>query len=90
MTDPYEQIAAERLAAIVKIGPGANVEDADYYIEWMHAFSAFQGAFDTIVARRKQDDMYAQDARKRLHEMEAATLRYIRSRIAERLGSINR
>lgn len=34
--------------------------------EWRDAFAAFQGAFDTPLARRRDDGEYAQDARKRL------------------------
>lgn len=33
---------------------------------WNDAYRAFKGAFDTPVARRKQDDEYAKDARERL------------------------
>lgn len=35
-------------------------------IEWRDAYAAFQGAFDTPLARRRDDSEYAQDARKRL------------------------
>lgn len=39
---------------------GANAD------EWREAFAAFQGAFDTPLARRRDDSEYAQDARRRL------------------------
>ena len=36
------------------------------FAEWMQAFAAFQGAYDTPVARRKDADEYSEDARKRM------------------------
>lgn len=40
--------------------------------EWRDAFAAFQGAFDTPLARRRDDGEYAQDARKRLRAFNEA------------------
>lgn len=36
---------------------------------WKDAYASFQGAFDTPVARRKQDDEFANDARRRMREI---------------------
>lgn len=41
---------------------------------WVDAYAAFQGAFDTPLARRKDDGEYAKDARRRLREFNAAVL----------------
>lgn len=38
---------------------------------WPDLYSAFKGAFDTPVARRRQSDEYATDARDRMREMDA-------------------
>ncbi len=35
---------------------------------WKDVYASFQGAFDTPVARRKQDDEFASDARRRMRE----------------------
>lgn len=37
--------------------------------QWKDAYAAFSGAFDTAVMRRKIDNEYADDARKRLYEL---------------------
>ena len=37
---------------------------------WRDAYAAFHGAFDTPASRRRQNDEYAIDARKRLHEFD--------------------
>ena len=34
--------------------------------EWKDLYKSFRGAFDTPLARRRQDDEYANDARKRM------------------------
>jgi hypothetical protein len=39
---------------------------------WADAYAAFQGAFDTPVARRLDGSEFAQDARRRLREFNAA------------------
>lgn len=42
--------------------------------EWRDAFAAFQGAFDTPLARRRDDSDYANDARTRLRAINEAIL----------------
>lgn len=37
---------------------------------WADAYSAFKGAFDTPLARRKMSDEFSEDARKRLREFD--------------------
>lgn len=37
--------------------------------DWSDTYAAFVAAFDTPLARRRQDDEYAQDARRRMREM---------------------
>jgi hypothetical protein len=41
---------------------------------WPEAYAAFQGAFDTPLARRKDNSDFAQDARRRLREFNEAML----------------
>jgi hypothetical protein len=36
---------------------------------WQDAYAAFQGAFDTAVERRRNNSEYAQDARRRLRNL---------------------
>lgn len=56
--------------------PGTNAQKLpiermdDILAQWKDAYLAFQGAFDTPVARRKDDSEFAQDARRRLREFD--------------------
>lgn len=43
---------------------------SDLYTEFMEAFRAFTGAFDTPIARRRQSNELAEDARQRLRQFE--------------------
>ncbi|BAG41486.1 hypothetical protein [Ralstonia phage phiRSL1] len=43
-------------------------EQPDLYTEFMDAFRAFTGAFDTPIARRRQSNELAEDARERLRQ----------------------
>lgn len=52
--------------------------------EWSDAFRAFVGAFDTPVARRKQDDEYARDARRRLCVFDASFQAFMKENFDER------
>lgn len=52
----------------------ANVQPKHTAPGWADAYAAFQGAFDTPLARRRMDDEVSQDARRRLREFNEAVL----------------
>jgi hypothetical protein len=37
--------------------------------EWKNCYAAFRGAFDTPLARRRFDDEFSEDARKRMRQI---------------------
>ena len=50
--------------------PQAQAEPATTeHIRWADAYAAFQGAFDTPMARRRDSSEYAMDARRRMREI---------------------
>lgn len=62
------QAYAEAYAREALRAQAASVEP----VAWRLAYAAFRGAFDTPVARRQMNCEYAQDARKRLSEINEA------------------
>jgi len=49
----------------------ARVDMDEVGARWKEAYAAFAGAFDTPLARRRQDDEFASDARRRMKSFDA-------------------
>lgn len=60
--------AAKQVQTDVPVALG----DAELLTKWEEAYSAFIGAFDTLIARRRMGDDYSSDARDRLFQFDRA------------------
>lgn len=69
---PSESAQAEQAGPVA--GQASASEEHATPAGWADAYAAFQGAFDTPLARRRMDDEFCRDARRRLGEFNDAML----------------